>query len=350
VYPAIAIANKMKELHPDTEFLFVGAKGKMEMEKVPEAGFEIVGLWISGLQRKLTIKNVMFPIKLIASMFKTRKIIRRFKPGVVVGVGGFASGPTLKAAAKFGVPTLLQEQNSYAGLTNKLLAKKADRICVAYDNMEAFFPKEKIVFTGNPVRNDIMDVDRKREEGLKFFGLDQRMKTLFCFGGSLGARTLNESIFKNLQELIAADVQVIWQIGSFYYNEFEQRLREFDLKNVRHFKFLKEMDLAYAAADVVISRAGALSISEICITGKPAIFVPSPNVAEDHQTKNAMALVKEKAALLVKDKDALNNLVPEALKLIYNEPLKKTLSENIKRFARPNAAESIVKEIISIAH
>jgi UDP-N-acetylglucosamine--N-acetylmuramyl-(pentapeptide) pyrophosphoryl-undecaprenol N-acetylglucosamine transferase len=350
VYPAIAIANKMKELFPDTEFLFVGALGKMEMEKVPDAGYQIEGLWISGLQRKLTLKNIMFPFKLLSSMMKTRKIIRKYKPDVVIGVGGYASGPTLKTAAKFGIPTLLQEQNSYAGLTNKLLARQATSICVAYENMDVFFPKEKIILTGNPVRSDIIDIEKKRPQALKFFGLSPEKKTLFCFGGSLGARTLNESMIKNLQELIAADVQVIWQIGSFYYKEFEERLKGIDMKNVRYFEFLKEMDLAYAAADVVISRAGALSISEICITGKPAIFVPSPNVAEDHQTKNAMALVNEKAALLVKDKDALTNLVPEALKLIYNENIKKTLSDNIKRFARPYAAESIVKEIVRIAH
>lgn len=319
------------------------------MEKVPDAGYEIVGLWISGLQRRLTAKNIMFPFKLISSMLKTRKIIRRFKPDVVIGVGGFASGPTLKTAAKFGIPTLLQEQNSYAGLTNKLLAKNANSICVAYDNMDMFFPKEKIVLTGNPVRNDIIDIEKKRNDAIKFFGLNSKKKTLFCFGGSLGARTLNESMIKNLQELIAADVQVIWQIGSFYYKEFEVRLKEFDLKQVKYFEFLREMDLAYAAADVVISRAGALSISEICITGKPAIFVPSPNVAEDHQTKNAMALVREKAALLVKDKDAVTNLIPEALKLIYNEGLQKTLSTNIRRFGKPHAAENIVKEIIKIA-
>lgn len=350
MYPAIAIANKMKEFFPDTEFLFVGALGKMEMEKVPDAGYQIEGLWISGLQRKFTLKNVMFPFKLLSSMIKTRKIIRKFKPDVVIGVGGFASGPTLKTAAKFGIPTLLQEQNSYAGLTNKLLARQATSICVAYDNMDVFFPKEKLILTGNPVRNDIIDVEKKRPKAIKFFGLDPEKKTLFCFGGSLGARTLNESMIVNIQELIAADVQVIWQIGSFYYKEFEERLKGIDMKNIRHFEFLKEMDLAYAAADVVISRAGALSISEICITGKPAIFVPSPNVAEDHQTKNAMALVNEKAAFLVKDKDAITNLVPEALKLIYNENIKKTLSDNIIRFARPHAAENIVNEIVKIAH
>jgi len=349
IYPAIAIANKLKDRYPETDILFVGAKGKMEMQKVPDAGYNIEGLWISGLQRKLTFKNILFPIKLISSMLKTRKIIKKFSPDVVIGVGGFASGPTLKTAAKFGIPTLLQEQNSYAGLTNKLLAKKAKSICVAYDNMDVFFPKDKIVVTGNPVRNDILDIDKKKQEALKFFSLNDQKKTLFCFGGSLGARTLNESMIKNLQNLINADIQVIWQIGSFYFKEFEERLKDIELKDVRTFEFLREMDLAYAAADVVISRAGALSISEICITGKPAIFVPSPNVAEDHQTKNAMALVREKAAMLVKDKDAIANLVPEALKLIYNDGLKKTLSANIKRFAKPNAAQDIVTEVIKIA-
>ena len=350
VYPAIAIANKMKELFPDTEFLFVGAKGKIEMEKVPEAGYKIVGLWISGLQRKLTVKNLMFPIKLLSSMIKTKKIINDFKPDVVIGVGGYASGPTLQTAAKKRIPTLLQEQNSYAGLTNKLLAKKAKTICVAYENMDKFFPEDKIVLTGNPVRNDIIDVDKKRDQALKFFGLSPEKKTLFAFGGSLGARTLNESLINKIQDLIASDVQVIWQVGSFYFDEFKERLKGINLKNIKYFEFLKEMDLAYAAADVVISRAGALSISEICLTGKPAIFVPSPNVSEDHQTKNAMALVNEKAALLVKDKDAQVNLIPEALKLLYNEDQQRTLSENIKRLAKPHAAENIVREIISIVN
>ena len=348
VYPALAIANKMKELFPDTKFLFIGAKGKMEMEKVPDAGYDIVGLWISGLQRKLTLKNLMFPIKLLSSMMKTRKIINDFNPDVVIGVGGYASGPTLQAAAKKGIPTLLQEQNSYAGLTNKFLAEKAKKICVAYENMDKYFPKEKIVLTGNPVRNDIIDVDKKRDQALKFFGLDSKKKTLFSFGGSLGARTLNDSLINNLQDLIVAEVQVIWQIGSFYYKEFQERLRDFDLKNIKYFEFLKEMDLAYAAADVIISRAGALSISEICLTGKPAILVPSPNVAEDHQTKNAMALINEKAAILVKDKDARSNLVPEALRILFNENQQKVLSTNIKRLGKPHAAENIVREIISI--
>ena len=348
VYPAIAIANKMKELFSDTDFLFVGAKGKLEMEKVPDAGYDIIGLWISGLQRKLTLKNLMFPIKLISSMMKAKKIINDFIPDVVIGVGGYASGPMLKTAAKKGIPTLLQEQNSYAGLTNKLLAEKAKKICVAYENMDKYFAKEKIVLTGNPVRNDIIDVDKKRDKALKFFGLDPNKKILFAFGGSLGARTINESVIHNLQDLTASDVQLIWQIGSFYYKEFKERLKGFDLQHVKHFEFLKEMDLAYAAADVIVSRAGALSISEICLVGKPAIFVPSPNVADDHQTKNAMALVDEKAALLVKDKDSKTNLIPEVLKLIYNEEQQKVLSKNIKKLGKPHAAENIVKEIISI--
>lgn len=348
VYPAIAIANKMKEMLPETEFLFIGAKGKIEMEKVPDAGYKIEGLWISGLQRKLTLKNLMFPIKLLSSMIKTKKIIKNFKPDVVVGVGGYASGPTLRTAAKKGIPTLLQEQNSYAGLTNKLLAEKANKICVAYENMEKYFPKEKIVLTGNPVRTDILNVDKKRNEALKFFSLDPNKKILFAFGGSLGARTINESIFNNLQDLIITEVQLIWQIGTFYFQEFRERLKSFDLTNIRYFEFLKEMDLAYAAADVVISRAGALSISEICLAGKPAIFIPSPNVAEDHQTKNAMALVNEKAALLVTDIDARTNLVPEALKLLFNENQQKVLSTNIKRLGKPHAAENIVREIISL--
>ncbi len=338
----------MRELLPETEFLFVGAKGKIEMNKVPEAGYKIIGLWISGLQRKLTLKNLMFPFKLLSSIIKTGKIINEFKPDVVIGVGGFASGPTLRTAANKGIPTILQEQNSYAGLTNKLLAKKATKICVAYENMGNYFPKEKIVLTGNPVRDDIIDVDKKRDQAIKFFGLDPEKRTLFSFGGSLGARTLNESLIKHLQDLIDADVQLIWQIGSFYYEEFKLRLEKFDLKNIKYYEFIKEMDLAYAAADVVISRAGALSISEICITGKPAIFVPSPNVAEDHQTKNAKALVSEKAALIVKDIDAETNLVPEALKLLYNDDRQKVLSGNIKRLGKPNAAENIVREIIKI--
>ncbi len=348
VYPAIAIANKLIELFPETELLFIGAKGKIEMEKVPEAGFKIEGLWISGLQRKLTLKNLMFPIKLLSSMIKTKTIIKEFKPDVVIGVGGYASGPTLRAAAKMGIPTLLQEQNSYAGLTNKILAEKANKICVAYENMGNYFPKGKITLTGNPVRNDIIDVDNKRDQAIKFFGLDASKKTLLSFGGSLGARTLNESLIKNIQELIDADVQVIWQIGSFYFEEFKERLIGLEHKNIKYFEFLKEMDLAYAAADVVISRSGALSISELCLTGKPAIFVPSPNVAEDHQTKNAMALVNENAALLVKDKDAESRLISEALTLLFDKKRQKALSENIKLLAKPNAAENIVREIIRL--
>ena len=331
IYPAIAIANKMKEMLPDTVFLFVGAKGKIEMDKVPEAGYRIEGLQISGLQRKFTFRNLMFPFKLLRSMMTVNKIIKLFKPDVAVGVGGYASGPTLRSASNLGIPTLLQEQNSYAGLTNKLLAKKSSRICVAYENMEKYFPKEKIVLTGNPVRTDIINVDTKRQEALDFFNLSSKKKTLFVFGGSLGARTINESVLNELDELISSDVQVIWQIGSIYFEEFNTKLLEYNTTNIRYYEFLKEMDLAYAAADVVIARAGALSISELCLTGKPAILVPSPNVAEDHQTKNAMALVNEKAALIVRDEDARANLIPEALKLIFHEDQQRVLSENIVR-------------------
>ncbi len=318
------------------------------MEKVPEAGYKIVGLWISGLQRRITLQNLLFPVKLLSSILKTRKIIRQFKPHAVIGVGGYASGPMLRTATSLGVPTLIQEQNSYAGLTNKLLSAKVSRICVAYDNMEKYFPKDKIVFTGNPVRQDIIGISRKREEALKFFNLDKNKKTIFAMGGSLGARTINESIFSGLNDLEKENIQIIWQIGKFYFDEFTERIKDFAKENIRTFGFLREMDLAYAAADVVITRAGALSISELCLAEKPSIFVPSPNVSEDHQTKNAKALTENKAALMVSDKDAKEKLVVEAIKLLKDVPLMEELKKNIKTMARPNAAESIVKEIIEI--
>jgi UDP-N-acetylglucosamine--N-acetylmuramyl-(pentapeptide) pyrophosphoryl-undecaprenol N-acetylglucosamine transferase len=320
----------------------------MEMEKVPEAGYKIVGLWISGLQRRITLQNLLFPVKLLSSILKTRKIIKQFKPHAVIGVGGYASGPMLRTATSLGVPTLIQEQNSYAGLTNKLLSAKVSRICVAYDNMEKYFPKEKIVFTGNPVRQDIIGISRKREEALKFFNLDKNKKTIFAMGGSLGARTINESIFNGLKDLQKEDIQIIWQIGKFYFDEFTERIKDHPKDNIRTFGFLREMDLAYAAADVVITRAGALSISELCLAEKPSIFVPSPNVSEDHQTKNANALTENKAALMVADKDAKEKLVDEAIKLLKDATLMEELKKNIKTMARPNAAESIVKEIIEI--
>lgn len=319
------------------------------MQKVPEAGYKIIGLWISGLQRKLTLDNLSFPFKVISSLMKSSKIIRQFKPHAVVGVGGYASGPLLKIATRKNVPAILQEQNSYAGLTNKLLAKKVQRICVAYPNMDKFFPPAKIVLTGNPVRKDILDIKDKKSAAFAHFNFHTEKKTLLVLGGSLGARTLNDSMINNLQKLIDADVQVIWQCGKFYYEEMKNKLEAIaNSKNILLFEFMKEMDLAYAAADVVISRAGALSVSEISIAAKPTIFVPSPNVAEDHQTKNAKAMVDNHAAILVKDNVACEELIDEALELINDEGKQKTLGDNIRILAKPDAANEIVNEIVRL--
>jgi len=319
------------------------------MQKVPEAGYKIIGLWISGLQRRLTLDNLSFPLKLILSLMKSRKIIRSFKPHAVVGVGGYASGPLLKIATRRNIPALLQEQNSYAGLTNKLLAKRVQKICVAYPNMDKFFDSDKIALTGNPVRKDILDLEGKKSKALTHFGLSEGKKTLLVLGGSLGARTLNDSMILNIQKLIDADVQVIWQCGKFYFEEMKEKLAAIaDSKNMLLFEFMKEMDLAYAAANVVISRAGALSVSEISIAGKPTIFVPSPNVAEDHQTKNAKAMVDNHAAILVKDNIAREQLIDKALDLISDVEKQKKLSDNIKTLAKPNAANEIVSEIVRL--
>lgn len=349
VYPAIAIANAFKSRFPEAEILFVGAKGKMEMQKVPEAGYPIKGLWISGLQRKLTLDNLSFPFKVIDSLFKSRQIIRRFKPHAAVGVGGYASGPILRTAVNNKVPALIQEQNSYAGLTNKVLAKKVQKICVAYPEMEKFFPAEKVVLTGNPVRKDITELADKKALGLTHFGLNANQPVLLILGGSLGARTLNDSMMMNIQKLLDANVQVLWQCGKFYHAEMLEKLAQVEDKGlVKLFEFLKEMDLAYAVADVVISRAGALSVSELSIVGKPTIFVPSPNVAEDHQTKNAQAMVQNDAAELVKDVDARTQLIDQAIALINNEKRKEELAQNIKAMAKPNAANEIVDEIVKL--
>ncbi len=319
------------------------------MQKVPEAGYKIIGLWISGLQRKLTLDNLSFPFKVLSSLSKSKKIVKDFKPDVVVGVGGYASGPLLKMATKKKVPAVLQEQNSYAGLTNKLLAEKVQRICVAYPNMDKFFPAEKVALTGNPVRKDIVELEGKKEKALKHFGFESGKRTLMILGGSLGARTLNDSMILNLQKLIDAGIQVIWQCGRFYHAEMQEKLKGFEgADNILLFEFLKEMDLAYAAADVVISRAGALSVSELSIAGKPTIFVPSPNVAEDHQTKNAKAMVENDAAILVKDGEAREKLIDEAIKLLNDEQQKKVLSEKIKALAKPDAANEIVDEIVKL--
>ncbi|MBT8320247.1 MAG: undecaprenyldiphospho-muramoylpentapeptide beta-N-acetylglucosaminyltransferase, partial [Eudoraea sp.] len=299
IYPAIAIANALKERYPNAKFLFVGARDRMEMEKVPQAGYNIKGLWISGLQRKLTLKNLLFPIKLISSLIKAGKIVSEFKPDLVVGTGGFASGPLLRVASKRGIPCVLQEQNSFAGLTNKLLASRAARICVAYDKMERYFPKEKIVKTGNPVRDHIAAITASREEAYAFFGLDSEKRTLLVLGGSLGSKRINELVLDQLPLFEEIEVQLLWQCGKGYFDQYER----YTNPAVKVLDFVNRMDLAYAAADVIISRAGASSVSELCIVGKPVIFIPSPNVAEDHQTKNAMALVARSAALMAKEEE-----------------------------------------------
>jgi UDP-N-acetylglucosamine--N-acetylmuramyl-(pentapeptide) pyrophosphoryl-undecaprenol N-acetylglucosamine transferase len=345
IFPALAIAHAFRERHPDADILFVGAEGRMEMTRVPEAGYRIVGLWISGLQRKLTLSNLLFPVKLIASYLKASRIIQSFRPHAVVGTGGYASGPIMMAATRKRIPTVIQEQNSYAGLTNKQVASKASVICVAYPNMERYFPAGKIRFTGNPVRKDILDVDRKRVEALREFNLQQQKRTLLVLGGSLGARTINESISANLALLAEAGVQVIWQTGKMYIESVKAQVAGQDLAQFRIYDFIKRMDLAYAASDVVISRAGALAISELCLAKRPAVLVPSPNVAEDHQTKNALALVNEGAALMVKDGDAAMQLVQQALALLNNSDRCAQLSANIARLGKPRAADEIVDEL-----
>ena len=341
IYPAIAIANELKRRYPDAEILFVGAKDKMEMQKVPQAGYAIKGLWIAGLQRKLTLQNALFPIKLLSSLWESRKILKSFKPDVVIGTGGFASGPLLNVANSLNIPTLIQEQNSYPGITNKLLSKKAAKICVAYENLERFFPKEKMILTGNPVRQDLIDVSSKREEAIAFFKLDPKKKTLLVLGGSLGARRINQLIEKELQGLLSQKVQIIWQCGKLYLDDYSK----YNSAQVQVVAFIERMDLVYAAADVVISRAGASSVSELCIVGKPVIFIPSPNVAEDHQTKNAQAIVDKKGAIMIKE-SALEDefsIVLEAL--LKDEGKQQLLGDNIKKLALPQATIQIVDEI-----
>jgi UDP-N-acetylglucosamine--N-acetylmuramyl-(pentapeptide) pyrophosphoryl-undecaprenol N-acetylglucosamine transferase len=344
IYPAIAIANELKLQFPDAEFLFVGAKDKMEMQKVPQAGYEIKGLWIAGLQRKLTLQNLMFPLKLASSLLESKRIIKKFKPNVVIGTGGFASGPLLQAAGSAGIPTVVQEQNSYPGITNKLLSKKANAICVAYENLERFFPKEKIVLTGNPVRQDLIDINSKRDEAIVFYGLDPNKKTLLVLGGSLGARRINQLIEKELQNFLSQDVQVIWQCGKLYFEDY----KKYNQPNVKVVDFIERMDFVYAASDVIISRAGASSVSELCIVGKPVIFIPSPNVAEDHQTKNAQAIVDAKGAILLKESelDSQFSIVFEAL--LKDSGKQKQLSDNIKKLAKPRATQDIVAEIVKL--
>jgi UDP-N-acetylglucosamine--N-acetylmuramyl-(pentapeptide) pyrophosphoryl-undecaprenol N-acetylglucosamine transferase len=350
IFPAIAIANAIKALRPDAEFLFVGAQGKMEMEKVPAAGYKIEGLWISGFQRKLTMSNLMFPFKVISSLMKAKQLLNNFKPDAVIGTGGFASGPMLQVAANNGVVTVIQEQNSYPGITNKILSKKVNKICVAYPNMEKYFPKEKIITTGNPIRQDIQELEGKRDKGLKTFGLDTNKKIVLVIGGSLGARTINESILSCLETLEKNNIQLVWQTGKGYYETAKQAVSKYEQKGIKAFDFIQKMDEAYAVADIVISRAGASSISELCVVKKPCILIPSPNVAEDHQTKNAMALVSKDAAVLVKDAEAREKLCGELLSLINNQARCITLSNNIEQLAFKNSATVIATEILRLIH
>ncbi|SMG27189.1 UDP-N-acetylglucosamine-N-acetylmuramylpentapeptide N-acetylglucosamine transferase [Marivirga sericea] len=347
IFPALAIADEIKKQLPNADVLFVGAEGKMEMQKVPEAGYKIFGLPIAGIQRSLTLKNLSFPFKLLNSLKQAGRIVKNFKPDAVVGVGGYASGPTLRAASNLGIPCLLQEQNSYAGLTNKWLKKKVKQICVAYEGMDKYFPAQKLNVTGNPIRKNLLNLP-KRSIAIKSFDLDESKKTILVLGGSLGARTINESIAQNLGVLAQEDYQMLWQTGKLYHTEMTTRANDSDPKQVKVLEFIKNMDEAYAAADIIISRAGALSVSELQVVGKPVIFVPSPNVAEDHQTKNAQALVSRNAALIVSDTKAVKELLPDAFKLLKDTEKQKMLSENIKKMAKPKATEDIVSIIFKM--
>lgn len=351
IFPAVSIANAIKELRPDAQILFVGAEGRMEMQRVPDAGYQIIGLPVAGFDRKHLWKNVAVLLKLVRSQWKARNIIRQFRPQVAVGVGGYASGPTLKMAGMMGVPTLIQEQNSYAGVTNKLLAQKARRICVAYDGMEKFFPANKIIMTGNPVRQNLLAEKPEREQTIRSFGLNPEKKTILILGGSLGARTINNTLIAGLQLIRrTTDVQFIWQTGKIYHQQVTEAVKAAgEILNLFVTDFIKDMAAAYAAADLVISRAGAGSISEFCLLNKPVILVPSPNVAEDHQTKNALALVNKQAAIYVKDAEAENKLLPVALETIANAEKLSELSENIAHLALPDSAVVIAKEVIKLA-
>ena len=350
IFPAVSIANALKKQHPDTEILFVGAEGRMEMQRVPAAGYRIIGLPVAGFDRKHLLKNIGVLVKLVRSQLKARKIIKDFKPHAAVGVGGYASGPTLKVAGSMGIPTLLQEQNSYAGVTNKLLAKQAAKICVAYEGMERFFDKNKIILTGNPVRQNLLDTKLSREEAVRSFGLDTTKKTVLIIGGSLGARTINRCVLQGLEKIKASGVQFIWQTGKFYIDEAKAAVRQAgELPMLYVTDFIADMATAYRAADLVISRAGAGSISELCLLEKPVILVPSPNVAEDHQTKNALALVNKDAALYVKDSEAADKLLDEAVKAVNQSETLKKLSTNIAKLAFRDSADVIAAEVYKLA-
>ena len=359
IFPALSIADKLKELNPETEILFVGAEGRMEMEKVPAAGYRIEGLPIAGLQRKLTLSNLALPFKVLKSISMAKKLIREFKPDIAIGVGGYASAPLLWAAGRLGIPTLIQEQNGYAGLTNKIVGKKAKSICVAYDGMERFFPADRIVFSGNPIRKEIVPAtEGMRKEAMEFYGLDPQKKHIFIVGGSLGSGTLNNAMKKWISDGCPGGegIEVIWQCGKFYKPSVDAFMKDAEaselggavLKQIQHSDFIKRMDLAYAAADVVISRSGASSVSELCAAHKATIFVPSPNVAEDHQTHNAMALVNKEAAMLVKDSEAVEKLLPTACSLIENPEKIALLEKNIATLAKTDAAMTIAKEVYRV--
>ena len=346
IFPAIAIADAFKRRHPDAEILFVGAKGKMEMERVPKAGYPIEGLWISGFKRELSLDNLSFPFKLISSLCKAKKILKKFKPDLVVGVGGFASGPIMRKATKLHIPVVIQEQNSFPGVTNKIVAPKAAKICVAYENMEKWFPKDKIVLTGNPLRNNVVSTEGKHDEGARFFGLDPQKPIILLVGGSQGAMGINKGISAKLAMFKDVDYQMIWQTGKHYVEQAQKEVDELGLsERVKPVVFIDRMDLAYASADVVISRAGAMSISELSLVGKAVVFVPLPTAAEDHQTKNAMSLVEKDAAMIVKNDETSEKLIPTVFELLNDKEKICKMQENIAKFARPNAAEDIVNEL-----
>jgi UDP-N-acetylglucosamine--N-acetylmuramyl-(pentapeptide) pyrophosphoryl-undecaprenol N-acetylglucosamine transferase len=344
IFPALAIANEIRKRNPEARILFVGALGRMEMEKVPAAGYNIIGLPVMGFPRKPSLKMITFFFKLSESASMARKIISENQPQIAIGVGGYASGPLLRAAANNKIPTLIQEQNSYAGITNKILGKRVNKICVAYDNMQRYFPGEKLVFTGNPVRANLVENVQNKKEALDFFGLDNKKKVLLIVGGSLGARSVNNAVEKNMELLGTSDIQIIWQTGAYYYKSIREKWEKNKPESVQIHQFLSRMDMAYAAADLVISRAGAGTISELCLVGKPSILVPSPNVSEDHQTKNARALVDKKAALMVHDNEIDDKLFPLALRTVSDENQCKSLAEEIKKLAKPNATKAIVDE------
>jgi len=348
IFPAIAIADAIKEINPDTEFLFVGALGRMEMEKVPKAGYSIKGLEISGFQRSLSAKNLSFPFKVLKSLRVSKQIIKDFKPDVAVGVGGYASGPMLHVASKKRVPALIQEQNSFPGITNRLLAKKVDRICVSYEGMDKWFPAEKMLMTGNPIRNAVVQIENKREEALHVFDLDPTKTTLLIVGGSLGARTINETIAGVMEEIKTSNFQVIWQTGKHFIDQANTLLTNLNVSNVKATAFIERMDLAYAAADLIISRAGAMALSEICLIGKPSVLVPSPHVTEDHQTKNASALVKKNAAVMIGDINARKELWEKVKILLDNKEERRQLAMNAKAMGKPNSAKRIAQEVLNL--